>query len=174
MLRRGGRALIWWMPSGPSVSVLRCGCWRFIRWHTSGCSRCSSSGGSGQALVEFALVLPLMMLLVVGGIYFGLALILRQEGTWEAQQAVQAAIRYTDPAARCRAASGVLWALSGQSPSPSPTCTEDSGLTVESDGTVLTVRVLHRLAPPPFLDGFMPHCSDGAVCIAGRAGLMLP
>lgn len=126
-------------------------------------------------LVEFALLLPLLMLLVVGAAWLSIAYGMRQEGMWQAQQAVKAAAGFSDADQRCEAASGVLWALRDRPAPPGPAmCTESEGLLVSERDSVLWVSVAGRLASPPLVDWFMPHCSDGSACIWSRAGWVLP
>lgn len=119
----------------------------------------------GQALVEFALVAPLLLLLIVGGMMLGLAMLDRQSRTWEAQEAAHAAATAGAEDSACLAAIAAAEAVSGRSYAA---CDGSDGLAMQyepaaSPGTV-TITIDGGSYVVPFGD---------PVTVAGRAAAVL-
>jgi Flp pilus assembly protein TadG len=81
----------------------------------------------GQAVVEFALILPLLLLLILGMFQIGLALTLSSRLTHAAQQAAVAGAAETAVPARCDTALAVVPVVYGSDPDEAR-CTEPGGV----------------------------------------------
>lgn len=103
----------------------------------------------GQAMVEFALVTPLFVLLVVGGMMVMLAALDRQARVWEAQQAATVAAAAGAEDSACLAALEAVQAVSGRSYAA---CDGRDGLVVEYEPPAVTITIRGGSYPVPFLD----------------------
>ncbi|HLA65193.1 MAG TPA: TadE family protein [Candidatus Saccharimonadales bacterium] len=83
----------------------------------------------GQALVEFALILPIFLMLMLGGLQVGLALMVRYELVHAAIDGADAGARDIDPLTRCDTALAVLASDYGRVPD-NDSCTAGSSIEV--------------------------------------------
>jgi hypothetical protein len=84
----------------------------------------------GQALVETALVMPILLLVIVGGVMLSLAMLDRANRTWEAQEAALAAATAGAEDSACQAALEAVAAIGGASHAD---CAGSDGLTMSYD-----------------------------------------
>lgn len=96
-------------------------------------------------MVEVAILMPLLLLVIIGGLWLGMGEIRRMELTHLSAQAATAAASEPDP---CAAAIAALMAL-GRAETA---CDGSGGLTVTVDASAVTVRLADRLPAPPILD----------------------
>lgn len=100
----------------------------------------------GQALVEFALILPILLLLVLGGLGVGLVEIQRYQLTHAAAEGAIAGANDHDPSTRCASALGAAVAVLGHEPTDK-SCTTDSLVSVR---LVMDVPVVVPFLPSPW------------------------
>lgn len=103
---------------------------------------------SGQALVEFALVLPLLLFLILGGMQLGLLLIDRLEVEHAAAEGAVAGAGEASVPRRCDVAEATVPRVLGRDPT-SVTCT--------APGDMLVVSVHDEI---PLVVPFGPHSVD--------------
>ena len=118
----------------------------------------------GQALVEFALVTPLLLLLIVGGMMLGLAMHDRSTLTHAAQEAARAAAEAPSDPERCDAARAAIETVSGRSFGSCPDPERFSVSYVEGEPRGVRVTIEGGTYPVPFMD---------SVTVAGRAGALI-
>jgi Flp pilus assembly protein TadG len=109
--------------------------------------------------VELALVLPLLMLIVVGAMFFGLAWVEKSSLSHIAQEASYAAAIAPDDASRCQAARQAIHQLSGIEHTD---CIGTDGLTVTIDPAqppTVRVELLETLPVPPIVS----YATDGQI-----------
>lgn len=111
--------------------------------------------------MEFALVLPLLLTVVLGGLMLGLATIDRQQRTFEAQQAAWAAAGAGAEDSACLAALEALRAISAR---PYAACDGTDGLSMDYDPPAVRITIDGGSYPVPFMD---------AVAVSGSAAAML-
>jgi Flp pilus assembly protein TadG len=125
-------------------------------------------GGSGTdrgaAAVEFALILPLVLLLVFGIIDFGRVLNLQITLTSAAREGARwAALRQSGVPARVAAAAP------GVSPAPSVSVTScPAGAAAGSDATVVATTTYTMITPIAAVAGLLGGGFPGAVTLTGR------
>lgn len=118
----------------------------------------------GQALVEFALVTPLLVLLIVGGMMLALAMIDRQSLTWQAQEGALAAAMAGAEDSACDDARAAVAAVGGRSVA---SCDGSEGLRMDYEPAASPPTVRITLAggvyPIPFLDSVTVTADAAAV-----------
>lgn len=110
----------------------------------------SSQQSRGQSLVEFALVLPISLLVVLGIVVFGLSFARLEAVENAASEGARAAQRWTPGGPTCRDA--VLDAIARSTPfstsvDPAKLGPCDASSTRITSGTVITVQVSHQYSP---------------------------
>lgn len=107
----------------------------------------------GQALVEFALVAPILLLVIVGGLMLGLAMFDRQSLTWQAQEGALAAALAGAEDSACDDARAAVAAVGGRSVA---SCDGRDGLTMDyapaADPPTVRITLAGGTYPVPFLD----------------------
>ena len=115
----------------------------------------------GQALVEAALVLPVLLLVIAGGLVLGLATFDRQTRTWQAQEAAYAASMAGAEDSACEAALDAATAVSGRSYTA---CDGSDGLTFDYAPPIVRITLAGGTYPVPFMD---------TVTVSGEAAAVL-
>jgi hypothetical protein len=108
-------------------------------------------------LVETAILLPLLLLIGLGGALFGVAMVERQTLTWTAQQAAAHGASRPDP---CPEAMSAADALLGRPVTPGSSCVVDASVTP----TVIRVHLVGTTYAVPFF-GELPVAGDGAAVV---------
>jgi len=127
-------------------------------------SRLGPMSHKGQAMVEAALVLPLLLLVIVGGLMLGLAMFDRSTLTYAAQEGAQAAAEASTDPERCDAARAAVEAVTGRYFGSCPDPERMTVTVVEGDPRAVRVRLDGSTYPVPFL---------APVTVAGEAGALI-
>lgn len=115
----------------------------------------------GQAMVEFALILPLALAIFGGGAVIGIAIMEKQQLRWAAQEASYAAATAGAEDSACLAAIVAAEAAVGR---PYADCDGSDGLTMEYAPPMVTITLDGHTWRPPFL---------APVTITGRAAAVI-
>lgn len=89
----------------------------------------------GQAIVEFALILPLLLLLILGSLQVGVALMVRSELSHAVREAAVAGATAASQPERCPAALAALVTVFGRDPETAH-CTPATGNAIEVSAAV--------------------------------------
>jgi hypothetical protein len=139
--------------SGPQLAVRSK--WRVARSLTTGAGwpRLSSAGRPpGQVLVELTLLLPILMLVLVGGLFLGLAVFDRMQISSIAYEGARAAAMAPSDPERCTEARLAIHSVSGRLYG---LCDGSTGLLLEiipGPRSAVRVTLTDQLAVPPLLD----------------------
>lgn len=128
----------------------------------------SESGGEeGQSLIEFALLLPIFLLLVVGIAEFGRAWMTRNVLTGAAQEAARAASVEPNHAMAYSAAAAVANPILASANIPRTLQAGDFDDTVNSPVPIVTVHITYNY--PLLIAGFIPGLAGPTVPLTGSA-----